>query len=92
MKKTLTAALILAANSAAAQNLPCASQDQMAQFLTGKGQALTLTTDPQYPQAGAQMQFFVNPVTKEWTLLAVGPEGACVVTFGVNWNLQSGAA
>jgi len=92
LKKALTAALILATNSAAAQNLPCASQYHMAQFLTEKGQALTLTTDPQYPQSGAQMQFFVNPATKEWTLLAVGPEGACVVTYGINWNLQGGAA
>jgi len=49
----------------------------MAQLLQEqRGQSLALTASPQYPREGVQMQVFVNPATKEWTLLAVGPQGS----------------
>lgn len=85
--KTLTAiAIIVSAASANAQNMPCAPEEQMAQLLQEqRGQSLALTASPQYPREGVQMQFFVNPATNEWTLLAVGPQGSCVVTYGTDW-------
>ena len=84
--KTLTAALIISAASANAQNMPCAPEEQMAQFLQEqRGQSLALTASPQYPREGVQMQVFVNSTTQEWTLLAVGPQGSCVVTYGIDW-------